>query len=159
MFSSRVSFYAIFIYSIISISFALYLEFVLGHEPCKLCIYQRIPYYLIIIIGLVNLFYRKFFTYLYLLIGFLLLIELLVSAHHTLNTFGLIEYTGCESASLPSDINQLKEALLSDTLIVNCSNANLKYFGLPLSLYNALFSIMFLIIIGTHAYKKKNLKN
>ena len=155
MFSPRISFNLIFIFSVTSISIALFFEFVLGHEPCKLCIYQRIPYYMIIGIGLLTFLNKKFFFYSYILIGLLIFIELIVSGYHTLNTFGIIEYSGCESAHLPSDINQLKEALLSDTLIVDCSNANLRYFGLPLSLYNTLFSIMFLIIIITHAYKKK----
>ena len=59
---------------------------------------------------------------------------------------------------IPNDINQLKEALMSDTLIVNCSNANLKYFGIPLSLYNSFFSMMFLIVIILYAYKEKNKK-
>ena len=155
MLNSKLLFNLIFIFSIVSISFALFLEFVLGHDPCKLCVYQRIPYYLIIIIGIFNLLNNKFFDYLYLVIGFLLFIELLISGYHTLITFNFIEYSGCESASLPSDLSQLKEALLSDTLVVNCSNANLEFFGLPLSLYNTLFSIMFVLIIANHAYKKK----
>ena len=67
-------------------------------------------------------------------------------------------YSGCQSAEIPSDINQLKEALMSDTLIVNCSNANLKYFGIPLSIYNSFFSLMFLIVIVFNAYKEKNQK-
>ena len=84
--------------------------------------------------------------------------EFFVSNYHTLSTYEIIEYSGCQSAKIPSDINQLKEALMSDSLIVNCSNANLKFFGLPLSLYNTFFSLMFLIVIGFHAFKEKNQK-
>jgi hypothetical protein len=84
--------------------------------------------------------------------------EFFVSNYHTLSTYEIIEYSGCQSAKIPSDINQLKEALMSDSLIVSCSNANLKFFGLPLSLYNAFFSLMFLIVIGFHAFKEKNQK-
>ena len=47
---------------------------------------------------------------------------------------------------------------MSDTLTVNCSNANLKYFGIPLSIYNSFFSLMFLIVIVFNAYKEKNQK-
>ena len=89
---------------------------------------------------------------------FLLLAEFLVSNYHTLSTYEVISYSGCQSAEIPSDINQLKEALMSDTLIVNCSNANLKYFGIPLSIYNSFFSLMFLIVIVFNAYKEKNQK-
>ena len=148
-------FYGIFFFSIISTLFAFYLQYALGHAPCKLCIYQRVPYYLIIAIGLINLLFNKYLKFSLFLISIVLLSELLISGYHTLSTFGIVEYTGCESATLPSDINQLKEALLNDSLVVNCSNANLKFFGIPLSFYNTLFSAFFLLIIILNAYKKK----
>jgi disulfide bond formation protein DsbB len=147
--------YGIFFFSIVSILFAFYLQYILGHAPCKLCIYQRVPYYLIIAIGLINLLFNKYLKFSLFLISILLLSELFISGYHTLSTFGIIEYTGCESATLPTDINQLKEALLNDSLVVTCSNANLKFFGIPLSLYNTLFSAFFLLIIILNAYKKK----
>ena len=144
-------FYGVFFFSIISTLFAFYLQYVLGHAPCKLCIYQRVPYYLIIAIGLINIIFDKYLKFSLILISVLLLSELLISGYHTLSTFGFVEYTGCESATLPSDINQLKEALLNDSLVVNCSNANLKFFGIPLSFYNTLFSAFFLLIIILNA--------
>ena len=147
--------YGIFFFSLVSILFAFYLQYILGHAPCKLCIYQRVPYYLIIAIGVINLFFDKYLKFSLFLISVLLLCELFISGHHTLSTFGIIEYTGCESATLPTDINQLKEALLNDKLVVTCSNANLKFFGIPLSFYNTLFSTFFLLIIILNAYKKK----
>ena len=147
--------YGIFFFSIVSILFAFYLQYILGHAPCKLCIYQRVPYYLIIVIGVINLLFNKFLKFSLFLISVLLLCELFISGYHTLSTFGIIEYTGCESATLPTDINQLKEALLNDKLVVTCSNANLKFFRIPLSFYNTLFSTFFLLIIILNAYKKK----
>ena len=148
-------FYGIFFFSIVSIFFAFYLQYILGHAPCKLCIYQRVPYYLIIVIGVINLLFNKYLKFSLFLISVLLLSELFISGYHTLSTFGIIEYTGCESATLPTDIDKLKEALLNDSLVVTCSNANLKFFGIPLSLYNTLFSAFFLLIIIINAYKKK----
>ena len=148
-------FYGIFFFSIVSIFFAFYLQYILGHAPCKLCIYQRVPYYLIIVIGVINLLFNKYLKFSLFLISVLLLSELFISGYHTLSTFGIIEYTGCESATLPTDIDKLKEALLNDSLVVTCSNANLKFFGIPLSLYNTLFSAFFLLIIIVNAYKKK----
>ena len=148
-------FYGIFFFSIVSIFFAFYLQYILGHAPCKLCIYQSVPYYLIIAIGVINLLFNKYLKFSLILISVLLLSELFISGYHTLSTFGIIEYTGCESATLPTDINKLKEALLNDSLVVTCSNANLKFFGIPLSLYNTLFSAFFLLIIIINAYKKK----
>ena len=155
MLNSKIIFNLIFIFSIFSISFALYLEFFLGYMPCKLCTYQRIPYYLIILIGFFNIFISKYFKYSYLLLTILIFIEIIISGYHSLVTFEIIKYSGCESATLPSDITQLKEALLNNNLIVDCSNANLKYFGIPLSVYNFLFSNIFMLIIIFDVYKKK----
>ena len=121
MLNSKTIFNLIFIFSIFSISFALYLEFFLGYMPCKLCTYQRIPYYLLIVIGFINIFSKKYFTYLYLLLIILILSELILSGYHSLVTFEIIKYSGCESAILPSDITKLKEALLSDNLVVSKS--------------------------------------
>tara|TARA_B100001057_G_scaffold369223_1_gene372827 strand:- start:1649 stop:2116 length:468 start_codon:yes stop_codon:yes gene_type:complete len=148
-------FYGIFFFSIVSILFAFYLQYILGHAPCKLCIYQRIPYYLIIAIGVINLLLNKYLKFSLILISVLLLSELLISGFHTLSTFGIIEYTGCESTTLPTDINQLKEALLNNSLEVTCSNANLNFYGIPLSFYNTLFSAFFLLIIINALKKKK----
>ncbi len=156
MLNSKLIFNLILIFSIFSISFALFLEFVLDYMPCRLCVYQRIPYYLIILTGLINIFNKKYFSYVYLIFALLIIVELLISGFHSLTTFGIINYTGCESTSLPSDITQLKNALLNDSLVVDCSNANLKYLGIPLSLYNFLFSTFFLLLIVLDAYKKKN---
>tara|TARA_B100001059_G_C17602752_1_gene460416 strand:+ start:191 stop:661 length:471 start_codon:yes stop_codon:yes gene_type:complete len=156
MLNSKIIFNLIFILSFLSISFALFLEFFLGFMPCTLCIYQRIPYYLLIVIGFINIFSKKYFAYLYLLAITLIFIELILSGYHSLVTFEIVNYSGCEGAVLPSDITKLKEALLNDNLVVDCSNANLKYFGIPLSVYNFLFSSIFLILIILNANKKKN---
>ena len=158
MINSKNIFYLAVLFSIFAISSAFFMQYVLGHDPCKLCTYQRIPYYIIILIGLITFLFPKIIKITSFLLIFLLLAEFLVSNYHTLSTFEVISYSGCQSAEIPSDINVLKEALMSDTLNVNCSNANLKYFGIPLSIYNSFFSLMFLIVIVFNAYKEKNQK-
>ena len=158
MINSKNIFFLAVLFSIFAILSAFFMQYVLGHAPCKLCTYQRIPYYIIILVGLITFFFPKIIKLTSFLLIFLLLAEFLVSNYHTLSTYEVISYSGCQSAEIPNDINQLKEALMSDTLIVNCSNANLKYFGIPLSIYNSFFSLMFLIVIAFNAYKEKNQK-
>tara|TARA_B000000532_G_scaffold1937_1_gene1545 strand:- start:298 stop:777 length:480 start_codon:yes stop_codon:yes gene_type:complete len=158
MINSKNIFFLAVLFSIFAILSAFFMQYVLGHAPCKLCTYQRIPYYIIILVGLITLFFPKIIKLTSFLLIFLLLAEFLVSNYHTLSTYEVISYSGCQSAEIPNDINQLKKALMSDSLIVNCSNANLKYFGIPLSIYNSFFSLMFLIVIVFNAYKEKNQK-
>ena len=158
MINSKNIFFLAVLFSTFAILSAFFMQYVMGHAPCKLCTYQRIPYYIIILIGLITFFFPKIIKLTSFLLIFLLLAEFLVSNYHTLSTYEVISYSGCQSAEIPNDIIQLKEALMSDTLIVNCSNANLKYFGIPLSIYNSFFSLMFLIVIVFNAYKEKNQK-
>ena len=158
MINSKNIFFLAVLFSIFAILSAFFMQYVLGHAPCKLCTYQRIPYYIIILVGLIALFFPKIIKITSFLLIFLLLAEFLISNYHTLSTYEVISYSGCQSAEIPNDIIQLKEALMSDTLIVNCSNANLKYFGIPLSIYNSFFSLMFLIVIVFKAYEEKNQK-
>lgn len=158
MINSKNIFFLIVLFSIFAILSAFFMQYVLGHAPCKLCTYQRIPYYVIILIGLVTFLFPKIIKLSFLMLILSLITEFLISNYHTLVTYEIISYSGCQSAEIPNDINQLKEALMSDTLIVNCSNANLKYFGIPLSIYNSFFSLMFLIVIAFNAHKEKSKK-
>ena len=158
MLSSKNIFYLTVLFSVFAILSALFMQYVLGHAPCKLCTYQRIPYYVIILIGLITLFFPKIIKLSFLLLIILLIAEFLISNYHTLSTYEIISYSGCQSVEIPNDINQLKEALISDTLIVSCSNANLEYFGIPLSIYNSFFSLMFLIVIAFNVHKEKSKK-
>ena len=44
----------IFLISIIALSSAFFIEYVLGHQPCDLCVLERIPYLLSLIIIILN---------------------------------------------------------------------------------------------------------
>ena len=46
MFKLKVEFYlkTIFLFSVIALSTAFFIEYILGHQPCNLCILERIPY-------------------------------------------------------------------------------------------------------------------
>jgi len=111
---------------------------------------------LIILVSFFYFIFKKKFKIYYTLLTLLLFTEFVISNYHTLSTFGILNYSGCESATLPKDITKLRDALMNDSLVVNCTNANLKYFGIPLSIYNSLFSIAFLLIIALNGLKKKN---
>ena len=49
----------IFLISVIALVSAFFIEYVLGHQPCNLCILERIPYLLAIIIILLNFIFSK----------------------------------------------------------------------------------------------------
>ena len=49
----------IFFISLISIISAFFIEYALGYQPCNLCLIQRIPYALCIILIILNYFQKK----------------------------------------------------------------------------------------------------
>ena len=58
----------VFIISLLSLLIALYIEFFLGYSPCKLCIYQRIPYLVAIFLTFLGINYSKNLIWLYALL-------------------------------------------------------------------------------------------
>ena len=56
---------SVFLIAILAIIFltiitALIIQYWLGHEPCKLCIYERIPYFLSILLLIKILLFKKY---------------------------------------------------------------------------------------------------
>mgnify|MGYP006126120499 FL=1 len=63
----------IFLVSIIALVSAFFIEYILSHQPCNLCILERIPYLLAIIVVLLNykfIQFEKFFILLLIIIFF-----------------------------------------------------------------------------------------
>ena len=83
--------------SLFSILSALYIEHVLGAMPCKLCIYQRIPYLLAIFTSIIGYIFldQKLWLYIILLIFFS---SFLLSGYHSgIENSIFAEFKGCIS--------------------------------------------------------------
>ena len=72
----------IFFISLISLISAFYIEYVLGHQPCNLCLIQRVPYGLCIILLILNYFQRKDEKFIILLLTLIFSFSFLVSFYH-----------------------------------------------------------------------------
>ena len=114
--------------------------------PCKLCIYQRIPYLIIILLGFVFFFFKKeiIFLYLSLLIFF---VNFFISFFHSLVERKLISYNvGCSSSSENfEDIESLRMSL-ENTPIAKCDEITFSIFGLSLANLNLIILIFFISI-------------
>ncbi len=145
----------IFVTSLLSLLIALYIEFFLGYPPCKLCIYQRIPYLISIFITFLGISYSKNLIWLYaLLITFFS--SLLISGYH----FGIeqeifSEFSGCTGNSLNiTDKNELLKLLNSE--INSCKKVDFKIFGLSLASINLLLSLLIFVLILRVLKNEKN---
>ena len=141
--------FSIFSILILSLFSAYYIEFVLGHKPCKLCIYQRYPYFISILL-LINIFFLKKLIRLSLL--FLSLVSLFGSIlafyHFGIEQGFFSESIVCEAPILDENLTK-KEILkqLSEKAI-SCKIVTFKVFGLSLASINTIFSfVLFCIFI------------
>ena len=156
IFLDRKNFYLfILFYSLIAIFFALYTEYILGYKPCKLCLYQRIPYIIAIFISFIGYNYFKNDKILILII-IIFLISVLVSGYH----FGIEnnifeEFSGCAVNSL--EIVNKTELLKSlNDKVISCKDVDFKLFGISLAGINLLFSLLFFIYSLKTLFYEKN---
>ena len=134
---------SILVFSILSLSIAYFIQYVLGHKPCNLCIIERIPYIAaIILISLIFILnrYQK-------IISSLILIFFIFGAVVSFYHFGIEQ--GFFSESLVCDLgdNQPlnKEDLLNQlkkTEIVSCKDVTFRFLGLSLATINTVISLI-----------------
>ena len=72
----------IFLISLTALISAYFIEYILGHQACSLCLYERIPYFLAILIILVNYKYDKLEKYFILLLAIIFFIATILSLYH-----------------------------------------------------------------------------
>ena len=145
----------IFIFSLLSLIIALYIEFFLEYSPCKLCIYQRIPYLIAIFIAFLGRSYYKNLIWLYALLLIFFSSFLLSGYHFGIEQGVFNEFSGCTGNSLNiTDKNKLLELLNSD--VNSCKNVDFKIFGLSLAAINLLLSFIIFIFIIKVIRNEKN---
>ena len=135
----------IFIISLLSLLSALYIEFFLGYEPCKLCVYQRIPYLISIFLTFLGASYPKNLIWVYALLLTFFLSFLLSGYHFGIEQEIFKEFSGCTGNSL--NITDKDELLkLLNTEINSCKNVDFRIFGLSLATINFLLSFVIFIL-------------
>ena len=156
IFLNKKNFYLfILFYSLSAIFFALYIEYVLGYKPCKLCIYQRIPYIISIFISFVGYNYFKNDKILFLVIITFFLSVLVSGYHYGIENNIFEEFSGCATNSL--EIVNKTELLKSlNENVISCKDVNFKLFGISLAGINLLFSLLIVIYSLKTLFYEKN---
>ena len=145
----------IFIISLLSLLIALYIEFFLDYKPCKLCIYQRIPYLIAIFLTYLGISYPKKLIWLYTLLLIFFLSFLLSGYHVGIEREIFQEFSGCTGNSLNIiDKNELLKLLNSE--INSCKNVDFRIFGLSLATINFLLSFLIFVLILKVILNEKN---
>ena len=154
--STKKIFLYLLIYSFLSLSFALFLEYVLNYKPCQLCLYQRIPYLLILIFSFVGFFFPKNLYWLYTIMIFFIS-STIISGYHSGIEFGLLNESSSCASNLIENLDKTKLLESLNNSMPNCKDIEFKLFGLSLATINFLisFALSFLIYFKINYEKNR----
>ena len=150
----------IFITSLIALISAYFIEYILGHQPCNLCLIERIPYGLSIVLIVLNYIFKIDDKFLILLLILTFVFSFMISAYHFGIEKGFLEEsTICAIRNTTEIIS--KEELLKElqTKTISCKDVTFRIFGFSLTTINMVVSFFILIILIKIFMNYEKLKN
>ncbi len=150
----------IFIISFFSLISAFYIEHILGYQPCNLCLIERIPYVLSILIILVNYKFEINQKVITLILLIIFIFSLGISIYHFGIEQGFFKESTICSAGNGSEF-QSKEELLKELqkLNISCKDVTFRIFGFSLTTINILINVFLIILLLKNFYiNEKNKK-
>ena len=136
----------LFVSSVLILISAFIIEYILGYQPCNLCILERIPYFLAIIVIVLNYKFFHLEKHFMLLLIVIFLVSTILSLYHLGIEQGIIEESfvcdlksGSNLSSKEDILKQLQEKN------INCKDVTFKILGLSLTTYNILISLLITI--------------
>ena len=126
---------------------AYVIEYKLNHEPCKLCLYERIPYFLSIFLMMKIFFTRGYESATLLILSLVFIISSILAFYHFGIEQGFFnESLACTTPDLSNTLSkeQLLEQLKQNS--ISCKNISFRILGLSLAAINTIFSFILSII-------------
>jgi len=149
MSANKTNKYLVFILFIILLTLisAFIIEYVLKHEPCNLCLYERVPYIISIFLIFEILFIKKHVKTTLLLLSFMFILSAALAFYH----FGIEQ--GFFNESFACESKNISEIMTKDDLLqqlkrnpISCKDVNFKIIGLSLASINTIFSFFLSVI-------------
>ena len=138
----------IFLVSFVALISAYFIEYVLGHQPCNLCLMERIPYAIALVIIILNYKFNRLEKYFILLLSMVFLASTLLSLYHLGIEQGFIEESLVCDLQNSSKISSKEEILKQlQEKRVSCKDVTFKIFGLSLTTLNIIISILTTIVL------------
>ena len=133
----------IFLISLIALISAYFIEYILGHQPCSLCLYERIPYFFAILIILINYKYNKLEKYFILLLTIIFFIATILSLYHLgIEQSFIQESLFCDLEKGANIVDKQEILQQLQQKIISCKDVTFKLFGLSLTSYNMVISFL-----------------
>ena len=135
--------FTILIFISLVLVFAFLIEYKLGRQPCKLCLYERIPYFLSILLIIKIFFISSYEKTTLLILSIIFIIGSVLAFYH----FGIEQ--GFFSESLVCTTGDISKTLSKEELLlqlkqnsISCKDVNFRILGLSLAAINAIFSLI-----------------
>ena len=137
----------ILLFSIFALVAAYFIQYVMGHQPCNLCLIERIPFMVTIVIILLTLLFKKFEKVSLIALSLIFFILTLISFYH----FGIEQ--GFIKESLVCDLNVKNDALTKEALLnqlkentISCKDVTFRILGFSLATINIFISLFLSVI-------------
>jgi len=144
---NKIIFNLILVFSVFALITAYFIQYILKHQPCNLCLIERTPYIFSIIVISICLFNNKFEKMSLIILSLIFFSATLIAFYH----FGIEQ--GFIKESLVCDLNNgsnnlSKEALLNQLKImpVSCKDVTFRIFGLSLATFNIFINLVLCVI-------------
>ena len=150
MFNLKIESYLkfIFIISLVSIISAYFIEYILGYQPCNLCLIERIPYGLSIILIMTNYMLKKDEKFIILLLIIIFIFSFLISFYHFGIEQGFFNESSVCGLKDGANINSKEELLnLLNQKSISCKDVTFKILGLSLTSINIIISLLIIILL------------
>jgi disulfide bond formation protein DsbB len=146
--TSKIKFIGIIVFCIFVLISAFFIEYILKHEPCNLCLIERIPYIATIVLAFIALVFTKYEKIALIFIGIFFIFGTIVSFYHFGIEQGFFnESLVCnliDSGKTVSAQDLLKEL---ETKSISCKDVTFRVFGLSLATFNTIISSIISVIV------------
>jgi disulfide bond formation protein DsbB len=134
----------ILILSIFVLGCAYFLQYVSGHQPCNLCLIERIPYLVAIVSILVILISNKYKRIFSIIITLFFILGTIISVYHIGIEKNIFSETFICELGNDSLNNTSREEILKEfeKKTISCKDVTFKFFGLSLATFNAILSFL-----------------
>ena len=141
----------ILFFSIFALISAYFIQYILGHQPCNLCLIERVPYVSAVIIILLCFYLKRFEKIFLISLSLIFFLATILSFYH----FGIEQ--GFIKESLVCDLDTGDKILNREELLkelkektVSCKDVTFKIFGLSLATINIIISLILSVITMKH---------
>ena len=138
----------VLVFSVLSLSIAYFIQYVLGHKPCNLCIIERLPYLAAVILISLVFILNKYEKILLSLVLLFFIFGAVVSFYH----FGIEQ--GFFQESSVCGVKNLTESATKEDLLkqlsektISCKDVTFRIFGLSLTSINIVISLLFIVTL------------